>query len=83
MPCVSGIAKDVYWFNCIVDDTNISEYFYNGFTTNWSMWLFMFFMMLYFFTNAFSSDDMNMYYNREDRWSHHPFYSIYHFTTEI
>lgn len=33
--------------------------------------------------NAFSSEDMEPYYNQESKWSHHPFYSIRHLTTDI
>ena len=73
----------MYWSNCILKDSTIDDYYYNGATTNWAYWLFIFIMMSYFMINAFSSDDMSLYYHKETKWSHHPVYSIHHLTLDI
>lgn len=81
--CGTGTASEVKWFNCTVNGIHIDEYFYNGFPTNWTMWLFVLLLFMYFLVLSFEDDEMNILYHKTEYWSHHPAYSINKQTSDI
>lgn len=64
------------WFNCTLDDLPVGDFYYNGFPANYTMWLFIFLMMMYFMVGSFESEEMDPFYHKDEPWSHHPAYSI-------
>lgn len=47
------------------------------------MWLWIFMMMMYFLVGSFESDEMDIFYHKDEPWSHHPAYSIKNQVTVI
>lgn len=65
----------------MIAGSTVQDYYVNGHTTNWTMWTFIFLMMLFFLIFAFANEDMDMRFHKEERWSHHPVYSITYMTS--
>lgn len=47
------------------------------------MWTFIFLSMMYFLVGSFEAEEMDIYYHKQEFWSHHPAYSINKQTSEI
>jgi len=80
--CPSSASPESYWYNCIVEETELSDYFKSSATKNWAIWLMVFFIMGYFLTTALQDDEMDMYFHKEEVWSLHPVYSVRHHVSD-
>jgi hypothetical protein len=50
--CEATSEPETWWFNCIIEDTELEDYFENSATTNWAVWLLIGFLMGYFLCTA-------------------------------
>ncbi len=81
--CPSASTPEAYWYNCIVENDDLDDYFKNTSTANWAIWLMIFFLMGYFLITVFQDEEMDMYYHENNHWSLHPVYSIRHHRSEF
>ena len=71
------------WFNCVPEDIELHNFWYNSLSSNWAFWLWIFILMSFFLISVFQDEEMDMTYNREEPWSHHPVYSIRYFISNM